>query len=266
MSTVLVANAPSPTIERPLPRRVADAWSQTGLLIQWQLRRATQAVPLLILVQILLSVATIAGYGLLIGHPDHLAGLYLATGAPTVALITVGLVMTPQWVGQARTEGSLDWLRTLPVPRSLFLVADLTVWTLIALPGVLLGVVAGAIRFDADLAPTWWLVPAGLVVSLTSAAVGYAMATLLPPTIAQLMSQVLVFVVLLFTPISFPADRMPGWAQQLHAWLPLEPMAQVVRAGLAPNDFSVPGRSWVVLLAWCAAAVTGAGLALRKRG
>jgi ABC-2 type transport system permease protein len=264
MSTATLA--PVATAQRPLTERIADSWAQTGLLIQWQLRRSAQSLPLLVLVQILLSVATIAGYGLLVGHPDHLAGLYLATGAPTVALITVGLVMTPQAVSQSRTEGSLDWLRTLPVPRSLFLVADLTVWTLIALPGLVLGIIAGAIRFDADLAPTWWLVPAALIVSLTSAAVGYAMASLLAPTVAQLMSQVLVFVVLLFTPISFPADRMPDWAQNLHAWLPLEPMAQVIRSGLAPHDFTVPGRSWIVLAAWCLAAVIGAGAALRKRG
>ncbi|WP_159809817.1 ABC transporter permease [Cellulomonas citrea] len=262
MSTATLTPAPV----RLRSRRLADSWSQTGLLIQWQLRRSAQALPLLVLVQIMLSVATIAGYGLLVGHPDHLAGLYLATGAPTVALITVGLVMTPQMVTQSRTEGSLDWLRTLPVPRSLFLVADLTVWTLIALPGLVLGIVAGAVRYDVDLAPTWWLVPAALLVSLTAAAVGYAMASLLSPMVAQLMSQVLVFVVLLFTPISFPSDRMPGWAQDLHAWLPLEPMAQVIRAGLAPHDFTVPGRSWVVLIVWCLASVIGAGAALRKRG
>jgi ABC-2 type transport system permease protein len=266
MSTVTAPALLMTAPDRSARGRLSDGWRQFGLVVQWQLRRSIQALPLLVLVQVLLSVATIAGYGLLVGHPDHLAGLYLATGAPTVALITVGLVMTPQWVGQARTEGSLDWLRTLPVPREVFLLADLTVWTLIALPGLVLGVVAGSIRFDADLHPTWWLVPAALVVSLTSAAVGYAMATLLPPVIAQLMSQVLVFVVLLFTPISFPADRMPAWAQQLHEWLPLEPMAQVVRSGLAPQDFSVPGRSWVVLALWCVAAVTGAGLALRRRG
>jgi len=263
MTTTLAPTVPNPLLTtRPSP---AEALRQYGLVVQWQFRRAAPALPLLVLVQIMLAVATIVGYGLLVGTPDRVAGLYLATGAPTVVLIMVGLVMTPQFVGQSRTEGSLDWFRTLPVPRLLFLLADLTMWTLIALPGVVLGAVAGSVRFQADLSPTWWLVPAALVVSLTSASIGYAMATVLTPMIAQLMSQVLLFLVLLFTPISFPADRMPHWAQQIHAWLPLEPMAEVIRAGLAPHEFTVPGRSWTVLLIWCAICLTGAAFALHRR-
>lgn len=242
------------------------AWRQLGLMVQWQTRRRTQDLPLFMMLQVLIPVATIVGFGLLIGHPDRATGLYLVTGAPTIALISVGLVATPQFVGQARTEGSLDWMRTLPVPREIFLLADLVVWTVIALPGVVFGLIVGTLRFDVDLAPTWWLVPVALLVSLTAAAVGYAIACVMSPVLAQLMSQVLVFVVLLFTPISFPADRMPDWAQQAHAWLPLEPMAQVIRGGLAPHDYPVPGRSWVVLLAWCAASVLAARWALRRRG
>ncbi|MCL2849093.1 MAG: ABC transporter permease [Micrococcales bacterium] len=239
---------------------------QLGLMVQWQMRRHAQNLPLFMLLQVLIPVATVVGYGLLIGNPGRLAGLYLVTGAPTIALISVGLVATPQFVGQSRTEGSLDWLRTLPVPREVFLLADLAVWTLIALPGVVFGVVVGSLRFDATLAPRWWLVPVALLVSLTAAAVGYALACVLSPVLAQLMSQVLVFVVLLFTPISFPAERMPQWAQDAHAWLPLEPMAQVIRAGLAPHDFTVPVRSWLVLVAWCLVGVLAARWALRRRG
>lgn len=238
---------------------------QLPLLLRWQAQRMASALPLLVLVQVLLSVATVIGYGLLVGQPAPAEALYLATGAPTVSLIMVGLVMTPQLVVQSRTEGSADWMRTLPVPRELFLAADLLVWTLIALPGVVLGVLAGALRFHVHLAPTWWLLPTALVVSLTAAAVGYAMAWLLPGTIAQLMSQVLVFVVLLFSPVSFPADRMPAWLQHAHEWLPIEPMAQAVRASLAPGSFTMPGRSVAVLLTWCAVCVVGAAAALRRR-
>ncbi len=241
-------------------------WRQLGLLMQWQARRSLQALPLLVLVQILLSVATVIGYGLLIGEPDHTSGLYLATGAPTAALIMVGLVMTPQWVAQSRTEGSLDWMRTLPISREVYLFADLAVWTLIALPGIAIGAVAGAMRFNADLAPAWWILGVVLLVSLTAASIGYAIACLLPPALAMLMSQVLVFLVMLFTPISFPADRMPSWAQEMHAWLPLQSMAELMRAGLAPSEFAVSARPWVVVVLWCLLSVVGAGFTLRRRG
>ncbi|HEY0188308.1 MAG TPA: ABC transporter permease [Cellulomonas sp.] len=238
---------------------------QTLLLAQWQLRRQSSYLPLMVLVQAFLAVTTVVGYGLLVGDPTAQVALYLATGAPTITLITVGLVMTPQMLTQARTEGSLDWMRTLPVPRTAFLVTDLLVWTLLALPGMVLGVVAGALRFDITLDVAPWLVPGVLLVSLTSAAVGYAMASLLAPSVAMLMTQALVFVVLLFSPVSYPADRMPGWLSTAHEWLPIEPMAQLVRAGLAQGTFTMPARSLVVLLAWCLAAVLGASAALRRR-
>jgi ABC-2 type transport system permease protein len=241
------------------------AVQQTLLLTQWQFRRQSSMLPLLVLVQVFMSVAAVIGYGLLVGETDAYTGLFLATGAPTITLIIVGLVMAPQMVAQSRTEGSMDWMRTLPVPRPLFLVSDLLVWTLIALPGMVLGLVAGALRFDVDLSITWWFVPAALLVSLTSAAVGYGMASVLKPTLAMLMTQVLVFVTMLFSPVSYPADRMPEWLQTAHEWLPIAPMAQLIRSGLASDTFTMPGRSLVVLLAWCAAAVAGATWALRRR-
>ncbi|MNC77887.1 hypothetical protein D3C75_1299620 [compost metagenome] len=73
------------------------------------------------------------------------------------------------------------------------------------------------------------------------------------------------FVVLLFSPVSYPAERMPGWLQAAHEWLPIEPMAQLVRSGLASDAFSMPARSLVVLLVWCVASVVGATWALRRR-
>lgn len=250
---------------RPFSSRLRAGLAQTLLLAQWQLRRQSQHLPLLVVVQVFVAVATVLGYGLLIGNPDPATAEFLATGAPTITLITVGLVMTPQMVVQGKTEGSLDWMRTLPVPRLGFLISDLLVWTLVALPGMALGIAAGVWRFDVHLSIAWWFIPAAILVSLTAAAVGYAMATLLPPAVAMLMTQALIFVVLLFSQVSYPADRMPHWLQEAHLWLPIEPMAQLIRSGLAQDSFTMPVRSMIVLLAWACFAVTGAAFALQRR-
>ena len=243
----------------------AEGLRQTLLLVQWQLRRQSQFLPLMVVVQVFMAVTTVVGYGLLVGDPDPATALFLATGAPTITLITVGIVMTPQMVSQARTEGSLDWMRTLPVPRTAFLVSDLLVWTLIALPGMALGIVAGVLRFDIHLSIAPWFLPATVLVSLTSAAVGYGMATVLPPQLANLLTQALVFIVLLFSPVSYPAGRMPAWLQTAHEWLPIQPMAQLIRAGLAQDTFTMPTRSRVVRRAWGGVSVTGASIARRRR-
>ena len=238
---------------------------QTLLLAQWQFRRQAQSLPLIIVVQIFIAIATVIGYGLLVGRPTPQVGLYLATGAPTITLITVGLVMTPQVVAQSKTEGSFDWMRTLPVPRTAFLFSDLLMWSLLALPGMVLGIIAGALRFDVALSPAPWIVGAAIIVSVTAASIGYAMATLLPPAVATLMTQMIIFIVMLFSPVSYPADRLPTWLATAHEYLPVEPMAQLIRAGLAPDQFDISGRSLVVLSTWCAAAILGAVAALRRQ-
>lgn len=241
------------------------ALRQYGLLTQWQLRRQSASLPILVIVQALLAVGTVLGFGIIMGEMSGTAALFLATGAPTVTLITVGLVMAPQMLSQAKTEGSSAWMMTLPVPRLAFLAADLTVWTLVALPGTLLALVAGVARYGIELSIAPWALPAAVLVSLTAAAVGYAMAAVLPPTIAQLMTQLLIFAILLFSPITFPAERLPDWLASLHRVLPVEPMAELIRAGLAQDAFSVPASSVAVLLAWCAGAVLLAAVALRRR-
>ena len=66
-------------------------------------------------------------------------------------------------------------------------------------------------------------------------------------------------------PLSYPASQLPGWARTVHEWLPFEPMAQVVRAGLCSQDAVMPARAWVVLGVWSAASLAGASWALGRR-
>lgn len=239
---------------------------QLGLMIQWQFRRITDTLPLLIILQIILAIATIAGFGLLVGEPDPASARYLATGAPTMTLISIGLVFVPQIVGRSRIEGSFDWLRTLPLPREIYLISDLVVWTLVSLPGLIVGIIAGNIRFGTEITPTLMVIPVALLVALTSASIGYAITMLLAPAVAQLISQVLLFIVLLFTPISFPSERMAEWGQQIHKWLPLQPMAEAMRYSLSPDHFSISARAWIVLIVWCVLSLIIAICALRRRG
>jgi ABC-2 type transport system permease protein len=218
-----------------------------------------------VVVQVALAVATVVGYGLLMGEVSDAAARYLCTGAATVTLVMVGLVITPQQVGQSRTEGSLDWLRTLPVPRWSFLAADVVMWTVLALPGMVLGSVVGALRFGVDFSLAPWVVLLVLAISVTAAAIGYALAMVLQPMVATLVSQLLVFVILLFSPISFPASRLPDWLAAVHEYLPFEPMGELMRAGLMSAEFGTTWRAAAVLAAWCAACLTAALWALRRR-
>ncbi|MDR0483208.1 MAG: ABC transporter permease [Cellulomonadaceae bacterium] len=262
-----------PTMPQPHPSSAntlahpgrAGTLAQIGLLIQWQARRAGDMLPFAFIMQIVMAVATIFGFGLLIGDPPAMAARHLATGATTVTLIMLGLVLAPQITAQSKTEGSFDWLRTLPVPRWVFMVADLSLWTLIALPGAAIGALLGAWHFNVSLSVSPWIVVAVPLVALISATVGFSMALLLKPAMAQLMTQFIVFIVLLFSPISFPAANLPGWLAEVHQWLPFQPMAEMIRATLMSDEFSMPLRSVIVLVVWTVLAVVGATRALSQR-
>ena len=235
------------------------------LLMRWQLLRLKGFVPLAMVVQALFALGIVAGYPLLFPALDRLTMLFLATGAPAITLITVGLVAVPQVVSQAKTQGSLEYIRSLPLPRMVFLLADLSVWLVIVLPGLVFALVIGWLRFDLALEVSPLIVPALLLVALTSSAIGYAMACVLPPMVAVLVTQVMVVFVMLFSPLNFPADRLPDWLQSVHHVLPIQAMGEVIRGTLAGGTFPLSPQPFLLLAAWCAGGLGVAYLTLRRR-
>lgn len=236
------------------------------LLVTWQARRMRGFLPLGIVVQALFSFGIVAGYPLLFPTMDRQTILYLAIGGPAVALITIGLVAVPQLVTQARVEGTLDYMRTLPIPRLVYLLADTTVWLAVVVPGVAAAVIVSALRFGLDLQVSPLVVPAVLLVVLTATSVGYAMASLLPPMLAQMASQVLVVFILMFSPLNFPASRLPGWLAAVHSVLPIQAMGEVMRGTLASSTFPLTAGSFLLLGAWCVATFAVTGVVMTRRG
>lgn len=235
------------------------------LLSKWQTLRLQSFLVLAIVVQVAFAFGIVVGYPLLFPAIDEMTVLYLATGAPAIALISIGLVALPQVVAQARMEGSLDYMRSLPVSRMVFLLVDLTLMLAIVLPGVVFAVAVGSWALDIALSITWTIIPAILLVATTAGAVGYAMASVLPPMIAMLLTQVLLIGVLIFSPINFPAERLPQWLQDVHDRLPVEAMGEVIRGSLASDTFSLTAGPFILLTGWCVAAVGLSYLTLRRR-
>ena len=97
------------------------------------------------------------------------------------------------------------------------------------------------------------VVPALLLVALTATSVGYAIASLLPQQIANLLTQVLVVFVLMFSPLNFPAERLPDWLATIHQFLPVQAMGEVIRGTVASNVFPLTLEPFVVLTVWCIA-------------
>lgn len=235
-------------------------------LMRWSLASTGAMLPLIVIVQAMLAAGIILGFGLVIGDITPQGALFLSTGAPTILLLTIGLVIVPQGVSRARASGAFDYQRALPVARPLLMIVDLVVWALIALPGVAVGLLVARLRFDLTFSFDWpLLVFASLLVTTMATAVGYAIAVSMPPMPAQMLSQVLVFFVLLFSPITFPVEQLPQWFQMLHDVLPIRPAADLLRAGIAAESFTAELRDLLVLVAWTALGLVLTARALMRR-
>lgn len=230
------------------------------LLLRWSAIRLRYLLPLVLVIQIFLSIGIVIGFAFLLPQIDPATALYLSTGAPTLGLITIGMVMAPQLVATAKTEGTFAYNQTLPVPRTAVLAADLSTWLVVGAPGLILGLLVAVLRFDVTLHVTWPTVPAMLLVALTTTTVGFAIAYAATPPVTNMVTQLIVFIALMFSPINYPPDRLPQWLQTIHQVLPFEYMARAIRDTLTTPPDGTAILPFAVLAAWCTA-----GLAITLR-
>ncbi|GGD42409.1 multidrug ABC transporter permease [Microbacterium faecale] len=247
------------------PARVT-IWTSIVAMMRWSLASIGAMLPLIVVIQAVLAAGLVIGFGFLIPDITSETALFLSSGVPTVLLLVIGLVIVPQGVSRARMSGALDYQRALPVARPVLLIVDLAVWALIALPGVAVGLFVAWLRYDLTFAfDVILLVVASLLVTTMATAVGYAIAVSLPPTLAQLVTQVLVFFVMLFSPITFPARQLPAWFQSLHDVLPIQAAGDLMRAGIASDDYAFSGWDLVTLTLWTAVGLLITVRALMRR-
>ena len=230
-------------------------WRSYRLLLVWDVLRRRRILPMIVLIQLALSVGVVYGLSFLLPDIDARSAVYLATGAPTLTILLLGLTVVPQEVAQAKLTGRLDWFSTLPVPRLAPLAAKITYWLLAALPGTALALVVSSYRFDVGLQVSPLVVPALLLVAATASAVGYAIASASPPGATQQVSSFVSIGVLLFSPVSLPAEQLPAPLQAVHDVLPVEPMADAVRWSLTGGYVEQPAWAFGTVALWCGAAL-----------
>lgn len=236
-----------------------------ALLLKWNLLGIRLMLPFFVVVQVVLSVGIVIGFSFLVPELDRTTALYLSTGAPTISLVVVGMVLAPNGLSTQKQNGAFDYQRALPVPRLAMLAADTTMWIVAAVPGVLAGLWVAVLRFGVTLEVGWTAVPALLLVALTCTTLGYALAYTAKPMVTVLVAQMIVFFTLMFSPINFPAERLPEWFQAVHTVLPFEAMAQTVREGLSVPAGGVAALPFALLACYCALGLAVSYLAMTRR-
>jgi ABC-2 type transport system permease protein len=219
------------------------------LLATWEFEAILPQLPVLLPIQFLFPVLLAIGLGFLVPGLDGETAQYLSTGAPTIALLMIGLVVLPNQFSQRRQTGEQEFYSTLPIAPPVALAAALTPPIVIAVPGSLLALIVASWHFHFSLDPNPLAFVALGLVALTGCAIGNAIAAVSPhPQVTNLLTNVIVFFLFLFSPINFPIERLPAWLQSLHEVLPVEPMAELVRSTLT-GDATALG-DWVYVSAW----------------
>jgi len=235
-------------------------------MLRWELVGSRLLYPMLLISQILVGAGFVIGFGLLIPDLDQSTAQYLSTGAVVMSLVLVGLVVTPQLVAQQKMQGSYDYVWSLPVPRSAASIASATLAALVAIPGVVAALLVAVWRYDVAITIDPTVVPAFVLTlacgSLLGSAIGHSMDQ---PQLTMLFTQLGIFFIIGFSPVSFPAERLPSWLATIHEYLPVHHMALAVRSSLTKGLVVMTPRSWVVLATWTAVAGISTALVLVRR-
>jgi ABC-2 type transport system permease protein len=235
-------------------------------MMRFDYGRMRQWAAMMMVVQIMMGAGMALLYGFFYPHVTVVRALYITTGAPTLALIPLGFVMVPGTVAQHKLEGTFDYIWSLPAPRSAQAASTFVLYTLLALPGSVLALLVAAWRYDVHLSVSPLLIPAVLLCALTATTVGYGMALAISnPIVTNVVTNALMFVVLLFSPIVYPASQLPVWLATVHYFLPFYNMAVVIRAGLTSGVVAHVATSFLVLAAWTAAGAAATAWVVGRR-
>lgn len=215
-------------------------------------------------IQVIIALGVAVGYSYLFASPGSNDMLYLATGAPTIVLIMTSLVTVPMQNASAKLEGYIDYIKSLPVSRKMFLIADVSIWVAITIPGITLSLIIANILFHPGYAVSWTIILSFLLIVLACFGIGYGYSFVMSPEPAMALSQVIAFTALMFSPINYPIERLPEWLQFIHRLLPIYPMAEVMRASLACKTFSADISCYVILGIWVVIGFFGAIRFLEK--
>ncbi len=222
-----------------------------GLLMRWEFLRLRSQLLLIVVIQVVIGLGVVYGMSLLLPRITPRAALYLSTGAPTLSLMILGISVVAQETSRSKDTGRDEYQRALPLPTLAMLAATITFWLLVNLPGTALTLVAANLRIDIALDVSVLVVPVFVLVALTAATVGYALAQSLTPQAMQQVSSFITVGILLFSPINYPLERLPQLLQAAHRVLPITYMADLIRWSLTGASTHDPAIAFGLTSLWC---------------
>lgn len=176
-------------------------------------------------------------FGLIWGNDPAPPGSPFPTGygfidveVPALSAMIIGsvaLLGVPIATSSAREQKVLRRYQATPMPSAVYLAADIAVYFLVSLMGMVILVLIGKIFFSLRFAGNWFNVLGGFGLGIISfIAVGYLIASLAPTSrIAQVVGNLVYFPMFFLSGAAIPLNLIPENVRQVSDWLP---MTQIV--------------------------------------
>jgi ABC-2 type transport system permease protein len=220
-------------------------------MLRFDLTSLRESLLTVVLLQLLMGGGMAIIYGFYFEEIPDVVATFIVTGAPTLAIVPVGMALVPGVVMQHKLDETYDFLWSLPVPRLTIAASNFVLFTGLALPGVALSLAVAAWRYDIDLAVSWSVVPAVVLAALMANSVGFGFAhAISEPRLTNLIVNMIIFLVLLFSPVAFPISNYPDWFATVHRVLPFYHMANLIRGGLTEGIVTGLPISYLVVGLW----------------
>jgi len=219
-----------------------------------------------LVVQVLMGAGMALMYGYYFGDLTLVQQTFIVTGIPALAMVPVGFAMVPASVMDHKIRNTYDYVWSLPVPRAASAAATFTIFTALAIPGTAAAILIATLIYDIDLQLSWLVIPAILLTSAMATSVGYSLGHVIPePRVTNLITNMVIFLVLLFSPIVVPIQQFPEWWASVQRVLPFWHMSVVIRDGLTDGLVTDVAASYLVLTLWTVLAWLAAGWVVAKR-
>ncbi|MDJ0498082.1 MAG: ABC transporter permease [Acidimicrobiia bacterium] len=226
-------------------------WNSFVSMLRFDLASLRESLVTVALLQLLMGAGMAIIYGFYFDEIPQVAATFIVTGTPTLAIVPVGMALVPGVVMQHRLDETYDFLWSLPVPRLTIAASNFVLFTGLAMPGVALSLVVAAWRYNIDLTVSWSVIPAVLLAALMANSVGFGFAhAIAEPRITNLIVNMIIFLVLLFSPVAFPISNFPDWFASVHRVLPFFHMANIIRGGLTEGLVTGLPVSYLVVGLW----------------
>ncbi len=188
---------------------------------------------------------------------------FLAPGVLALAVMSTAMVNLAIATGFERQYLVLKRLGSTPLGRPRLLAAKtLAMGAVLAVQVVVLVGVALALGWDADAGGIPAAVVGAALAAIGFAGLGLLMAGALRAEVTLALANGLYLVLLLLGGMVIPLDELPGPVQAVAELLPAAALSEVLGGALTPGS-GIPGRAWLVLVAWAIAAPIAAARTFR---